>query len=255
MKNFSFNRFTAYCAAEIAVQGRQLLLTTIGGLGVAILIYLLCGISHFEALFSGESIVDTNFGFRYVMTARSILLVFYCIYVAFIISNGFSNYHKTLKASWAMLLPVSKAEKFLYTVLTYSVAVPLLTGAALFAVDALFCYIYGVQVDPMLENPFSSWQSIIQSLLGGGAAVSAFLLGSVLFRRRQLLYTVLSVLGVSLIWSSLVACFVMFVVKDSTVAVIFPAWLSDMVNYGVQPLMVIALVWLAWYKFRKLEIR
>lgn len=255
MKNFSFNRFTTYCAAEIAVQKRSLLTTALGGIGAVILIYLLCGISYFEALFSGESIADANFGFRYIMTARTILLVLYCIYVALIISGGFRNYHKTLKASWTMLLPVSKGEKFLYTVLAYSVAVPLLTGVALFAVDALFCYIYGVQVDPMLENAFSGWEPFIQSLLGGGAVVSAFLLGSVLFRRRQLLYTLLSVLGVSLIWSSLVACFMMFAVKDSTVAVIFPAWLSDMVNYGAQPLIIIALVWLAWYKFRKLEIR
>lgn len=244
---FSINRFGRYAAAELTAQKRQLILN-IGTLAAAVfIIYILCGM----IFFIGAQVLPEN-----MFVARSLSCFVMSVMLINNVCNSFRSYHKTLSAPHAMLLPVAKSEKFIFALVCNLICVPLVVYGCYKVIDFAMISLYGVQYQDIgVSIDLSEVYSFVDVVLSIAMIGTTCFLGSILFRRNQFLYTILSVVGISTIFSFAVIAYVELIRDDTSFFLIIPHWLSNLIQYGVQSIVIVALVWLSWYKFNKIQIR
>lgn len=256
MKTFSLARFGAYAASELKIYKRQILWNLAGMLAFTLFIYAIRGLRYFVALFSGTELPDMLSRSADYQSTRTLVGLVLLAYVASIVSAAFINYHKSLTASLSMLLPVSKGEKFLSSVLINVVIWPLLLGVIFFSIDCLFFYIY--KFDTFTDLGLNTWSSGLKfgMLPYFMLAASAFLLGSVVFRRLQIIWTGVWFAGgffiVSFIYSHIVDLIIAFNNSDPALAHI-----SILNTFEICFMLALTALftWLSWSKFRNLQIR
>lgn len=257
MKTFSISRFVAHTASELKTNKRSILLNFSGMLAFILIIYASKGLRYFIALSSGAELPDMASRFVVYQSSRTLVGLIFVVSAASILSAAFKNYHQSLTASLSMLLPVSNGEKFLSSVLINVVIWPLLLGVLYFSVDYLFFYIYKLDTF-VIDFSLNTWSSGLKLVMLPYFlfAASAFLLGSIVFRRLQIVWTTVWLAGgffiVSFIYSHLVDLIIAFNNSDPALAHI-----SILNTFEICFMLALAALftWISWLEFCKLQIR
>lgn len=242
--SFSIKRLWAFSCAEIGAQRRSLTINFATFIGAAILIYLA------PILFSGfgsatpiELVGSHN-------TTLLIITVYMIIYAASI----FVKYHRGREASAAMLLPVSKGEKFTYALLFSLVAIPLVLSVLDFAIFYLMSFVLGLGSQVSYWSGFSAIENMtVVNYLAELAYLSTFFLGAAIFRRRQLLYTILSQVVIAMIAGLSLAFYLKVTHTTQDFWFMNPdAWWFHCL---AGTLFLVSMISLAWWRFKKLQIK
>lgn len=243
--SFSIKRLWAFSCAEIGAQRRALTINLLVFIGAAILIYLV------TILFYGfGSVSPTRF-----IVSHNIITLMITIYMIVYIASIFVKYHRGREASAAMLLPVSKGEKFTYAMLVSLVAMPLALSVLDFAIFHLMSFVLGLGSQVSYWSGFSAIENMtVVNYIAELAYLSTFFLGAAIFRRRQLLYTLLSQIVVFMI---VAISFVAYVKVTHTTQ---DPWFMNnpdawWFHFLVGTLFLISMITLAWWRFKKLQIK
>lgn len=243
--SFSIKRFLAFSCAEIGAQRRSLIIKFTTLIGAAILIYL-------------APIILSGFGSAslvgFVGSHNSTLLMI-TIYIVIYIASIFVKYHGSRQASAAMLLPVSKSEKFTYALLVSLVAMPLALSVLDFAIFYLMAFLLGIGSQVSYWSGFNAIENMtLTNYIAGLAYLSTFFLGAAIFRRRQLLYTLLSQVAISIaVTISLISYIkITHTTQDFWFMNNPDAWWF---HFLVGTFFLVSMISLAWWRFKKLQIK
>lgn len=240
-QNFSMARFARYSVSELAANKRSLLLTLLCVVCGVFMIYL---ITMMRYLYMGE--VSPV----YIIFPRALSIAVIALFAVVYISRSFKAYHNSKSAPFAMLIPASKGEKFTYQFLLNVILLPVVMLLAFWFVDSLFKELYGFDLTLYSEVMMPLWGINSAQVLLKISCAFLFFLGAILFRRRQLIYTILSIVAINFLISILEIGLIGYTGQVGSNG------LLENVNYVYIPIVfIIASMWFAWYKFKKLQIR
>ncbi len=189
---FSWKRFGLFARAELAGQGRRMLLKAGGFALTCFMIYSLWNI---DAIF--------NTGHRFfsfsIAGARGFAWIVFTVIVMVNLSRSFKRYFSKGEAVTALTIPAARSEKFLYVALKNMLFVPLGLELILCLNDVLWTTLFGhTNLFGMLFDAIVKYMDIrlalflLFVLLNGFALLAFFLAGAVVFRRHQFLGTLIA---------------------------------------------------------------
>lgn len=249
MNNFSFNRLGMYAKSEIMSNRKKLLLFV----GCAIGVFM---VAHYFN-YIGRGAV-TNFE-----GAKIFSWIFIGVSSMGYASGAFKKYFSKGYASAALMLPVSKSEKFTYAALMNMVAVPLVLALIGYSIHTLWALVCGfensfIDIDGALQTPV---MIVVSAML----SMAYFFLGAVFFRRNQFALTLLAMACIST-----VLVYTLYIMNELGVDFkSFGMWINNLLNgypeeSAQQFLEYAAIVWnsiclvvvmfFSWRCFRKLQI-
>ncbi|MEG2865404.1 MAG: hypothetical protein RR858_04375 [Mucinivorans sp.] len=237
MKNiFSSHRFATYATAEIGSASRQILID------LAVYTIALAAIYLYNIPITiPQDIPQETFIQIPYRWSNFIMFLAMGIYVG----RAFKKFHKPLEASLSMLVPASKVEKFVFSFLFYMVAIPGLL--LLINYLAFRCSAYSLDLNNL---PFFGGDISLNDCLGFSVIALSFFLGSTIFRRNQLIYTIGSLIALSISTNYLLKLLPGNIVNDT---------IYGMNLYGLWSLLwsllIIVIITLSWWRFKKLQIR
>ncbi|WP_294597966.1 hypothetical protein [uncultured Rikenella sp.] len=191
---FSWRRLGRVARAELAGERRAWGLRLGGCLLFCLMIYMAWNTNVF---FGRDDIHD---GFGYIMP-RLIVGVGWGIAVMFNISRSFRRYSSHGRAVEAFMVPATRSEKFVWTVLKNLVAVPLILLAIVglndlfwaewLGFDSLFTLL-AEGFRSLLKDTRAAWWGLMMILYGLHflSTMAFFLAGAAVFRRHPFLWTV-----------------------------------------------------------------
>lgn len=245
-----------FAAAELKSERRILGLKLGGFFAFCAIMYLLWNLN----LLSGAPAGDLE-EMRYVGPRIIVgIALFFLLY--FNQSGSFKRYFSRGKASAALMLPVSKAEKFTYAALLNLLVIPAVLIVFALANDAIWSGMLGVDsvcawFGPILrrtiqEQPVSQWFGIGYGLSFFSGLVS-FFLGGIFFRRHQFLLT-----WVAQFVLSIPMFMILNVINMQNIRSFSDSWMLDD-ELGVWMLVwsvvwIVGLMWWAWRRFANLQI-
>lgn len=242
--SFSIKRLWAFSCAEIGAQRRALIINFAVLSGLMILFYLIS--------FSTNMISPIEFEPLKFEGTHRICIFMISISMIVYVAGIFIKYHRGREASAAMLLPISKGEKFTYALLFSMMAVPLALCLIDFVIFHMMSFVWGVSS----EVRYLGWQyttagSLINASIGSVAIMSTFFLGAVIFRRRQLLYTIITQATISI---SFVLSMIAYYNITGSNGWDFPnsaLW----IRWSLFAVFTALMIFLAWWRFKKLQIK
>lgn len=186
MNSFSIKRFGMYAKSEIISRRRILLLWLVASFGLFMAAFYLNHLSMPTLVFDGES--DWVQGYSLSAPYSFSWLFIIGISVVYI-SIAFKNYFNKLHSTFALVLPVSQSEKFIFTALFYTVISPITLFLIASAISAMWAWAYDLPFgffDP------SDCRTFLDVAIALYAFMVAFFYGAVRFRKYQLLFTLIS---------------------------------------------------------------
>lgn len=243
--------FFKYFGAQLRADRRKFMLILLSTLIVIAAYYIFCasltGVSR-------ESIMGVS---KVVFN----IALFLTIVVA--ISKSFRDYHRPLIATRAMMLPVSRAQKFLYILLTYLIIVPV-------GLYGLY-YLQNIAACAILDLPYSWGESFVNFssslLLNGDANVlniniyqeflfqaSYVMVCAVVFRRLQFLFAILISAGLGLVLFS----GVFFAISSGELAHDLVDWGTEFFvtyNTWADIIFIVLFLTIAWFRFNSLQLK
>ena len=256
--NFSFRRFANYAAAYYSQDMRGNILKIAGFAIFTAFMYLF--FLYIANTFPRISEIRGFCG----MTAFLIW--------AYTISRSFRFYFKPSTASFQFMLPASRSEKFTFAILSNIVVVPLILALLFLINDYVWVEVTGQNgiFDQLItfpqswdgekyvfESPFQFkyfWNFYLPVIMVY-FFVSIFFLGSVVFRRHQLFYTL-----IFLFVSGTFLSILNKIISPFTISVMTRLRDSIELNWGlfimslVFTVMTAVNIYLAWRRFSKIQI-
>lgn len=244
--NFSFKRFAIYSVAEVGVQQRRFWLDMLVMSSIMIFVYLL-----FCSNWGGSNFYK-SINLRFEL-ARSIVLLVLATFSLIYICRSFVIFHKPLSANFALTVPASKLEKFVFAAFFYSVGVSIFLSLIDYLLFAVFSNAFSIVDASYIPKLIGDRAEIYTaSNISSSLAISCFFFFcAVFFRRRQLLYLLLSS---TVLWIVTVVGMVVVVViyGNDDYAQLFKL-MDPVMTYLVCPVIGIGLILLTWYKFKKIQ--
>lgn len=258
MKNrFSPARLGLYARAEITSNTRTLLLLLGSVIAFFAIIFYLNHLNMPTNITimndAGEWRVETGY-----IIAMPIGFCWAMIVVISIvnISTTFRNFFNKGYSSATMMLPVAKSEKFIYATVLNMIIVPALLILAASLLALAWSSGYDIEYRFFTGEP-RAW---FDGGLVGFAFLSIFLLGSVMFRRLQLLFTLISITGIGIVmallsnWANKLGMWNWLhdALSDNT-GFIHTIWQRSTLEI-ILSVFIVGMWLLSWNKFRKLQI-
>lgn len=247
--------FFKYFGAQLRADRRQFMLILLSTLIIIAAYYIFCasltGLDK-EAIMGASSIV-----FTISLFVTSIVAV----------SKSFRDYHRPLIATRAMMLPVSRAQKFLYILLTYLIIVPVglygvysvqdITAYAILGLPISFDGLFVgsvISTSGFMDN-FSEFDGLYSNIYLEFFFQSVyFMVCAVVFRRLQFLFAILISIGFGLCMVS----GVFFVVSSGGLMQDFADWATDfVVTYSMLTSLALTALFfaIAWFRFNSLQLK
>lgn len=255
MNNFSFKRLGQYAKAEMCSNRKMIYLLLSSALAYFMIVFYINHLAtNSDVLVGSMRSIIGPIGFSWAA-----VVIFTIVFT----STSFRNYFNKGYNSAAIMLPVSQAEKFVFTLVLYTFVVPITLIIIGYLTSLGWSAAYG------LDNPFFTLINYkgtgLTIIISAVSSLSCFFFGGVFFRRNQFLLTMLC----SAIFSLSVAYIIYLL---NLVGVDFdglgywfaglfskydPETILEIMQYisaGFN-LIVIAMFWtLSWMRFRKLQI-
>lgn len=254
MNNFSFKRLGQYAKAEMCCNRKMIYLLMSSALAYFMIVFYINYLAtNSDALVGSMRSIDIPIGFSWAAIV---------IFTGVFISTSFRNYFNKGYNSAAIMLPVSQAEKFVFSLVLYTFVVPITLIIIGYLASLGWSTAYG------LDNPFfiiinsnGTGLTVVSSI----SSLSCFFFGGVFFRRNQFLLTMLC----SVIFALSIA-YIIYLLNLAGVdfeGLVYwftglfskydPETILEIMQYisaGFN-LIVIAMFWtLSWMRFRKLQI-
>jgi|GEM_PF-3842440 len=172
------------------------------------------------------------------------------------ISWGFRAYFKERTASFQLMLPAARSEKFILALINNVIIIPVVLVAVIYLNNVLWTSLF-TTVEPLvlfkqIPQELGIW-SRLSSVFSILSFVALFFWGSIMFRRHQLIYTLLVLFSLSLIISGIV---INILKTDSSRVLLIAhnmertAMIGDIISFAV----VIGMFIWSWTRFKKLQI-
>lgn len=258
MKNsFTISRFWNYTKAEFISSKRGVLIFLLAIIGAVISMQL---IGHFTFVYTMRDFGELSYYYHdnSLEFARVTGLMIISISTLVYVSKSFKTFYNKGLADSAIMLPVSKGEKFTHALLQHVVVIPLILVMFFLLSDSLWSTYY--KADSFLSEMFEVFgngqyytEAIVFFISSIILNMMIFFFGAILFRRNHFIYTVFAIFGIQLIlYLMMIIVFDIEIVINalSEVENSVLTWSFVALELAISAVLLI----LSWTRFRKLEI-
>lgn len=239
---FSLQRFMNYAKSDFLVNKRLYMLLFGGAVAIIMIIYYLCYMNLDKYI----GLDDVSASMMMLSSAFSFSVMLVVLMLIVNASISFRTFHNKGLASVAMMLPVSKIEKFIHAFLLNICVIPLVLFAIMMAIN------YGWHLSLGQQWKFLVHEQNVVIVLSCVATFVVYFCGSIFFRRFQFLITLLLLFA---FWVILV----MILVNDNFISQMVNSWEFSTIHRVTVSNIVLACIIviftvIAWLRFRKFQI-
>lgn len=256
MNSFSIKRFGMYAKSEIISRRRILLLWLVASFGLFMAAFYINHLSMPKLILNGE--YDWVMGYSLAAPYSFSWLFIIGISVVYI-SIAFKNYFNKLHSTFALVLPASQSEKFIFAALFYTVISPITLFLIASAISAMWAWAYDL---PFGFFDLSDCRTFIDVVIALYAFMLAFFYGAVRFRKYQLLFTLISLFVIGMFISYVGYIFHKFDLDLAYIQEWVKQFDRESVRCVIRAILEIlglltsaTLLFMTWCRFRKLQAK
>lgn len=240
--NFSIARLLNLAKLNFVIERRTLLVIALSLVGFMLLPYLIKLIPYvYGSPFRTDNCAESSFSVIFVLWLMGI-------------SSSLKPYVRRAQSSAALMLPATNGEKFsLIFVRTLIVNMTAMVAIGI-AIQLLWSVAMGV---PMNWNTWfdSSTHDFVREIVAAGFVHSLYLLGATIFRRNTFIYTSLCGLGILLLIGTAIGLYLLHLLHVNPNVDVMLSDSHRVVSYVVTISLTVAMWWLAWRRFTKLQLK
>lgn len=241
--NFSVARLLNLAKSDFVTERRTLFVVALSLVGLMMLPYLLKLIPYMSV--EGSS-------FHPEVCAKSSFFVIFVLWLIGI-SSSFKIYISRLRASAALMLPATNGEKFLLIFVRTLIVNVMAMVAIGIAIQLLWSVAMGVPMSWSIWF-YSSAPNWMREVMMSCFIHSFYLLGATIFRRNAFVYT--SLCGFGVLMLSLMGIGMYYFMTSIQFDNDFPLSTTfKIVLYVITIALTVAMWWLSWRRFTKLQLK